>query len=259
MSEPLAASSRPDATVSFDVNTVTIKLLEFWTDNACVWFAQTEALFAIRGVTSSLTKFYYCVATLTKADAAQVVDLIEYPPEEELYESLKARLAELHTLNPFQRYQALMSLTLAVDKKPSTLMGKMCSLLPLDYRVHKTQCFIFKGFFLSNLPPTTRTHLMREDIKDLWKLVAKSDEIWQSASDWSINVVSTASLPVPVQEDADLNALRQCPTPSPAPRPAPEIARSAAPPSSQNSDPCWYYRNHGDQAQRCGFPCSWVP
>ena len=57
-------------------------------------------------------------------------------------------------------------------------MGKMCSLLSLDHRIHKTECFIFKGFFLNLLPLNIRTHLMREDIKDPRKLAAKADKIW---------------------------------------------------------------------------------
>ena len=92
-----------------------------------------EAQFAIRNVSSSLTKFYFSVAALNRTDAAQVVDLIKDPPEEELYESLKQRLTELHSLNPFQRYQALMARTLAVDDKVSTLMGKIYSLLHLQF------------------------------------------------------------------------------------------------------------------------------
>ena len=69
-----------------------------------------------------------------------------------------------------------MTLNLAADKKPSTLMGKMCS--PLNHRVHKDECFLFKGFFLDHLPLNIRTHLMREDISDPRKLAPKADEIW---------------------------------------------------------------------------------
>ena len=76
-------------------------------------------------MTSSVTKFYYCVAALNSAYATQVVDLIEDPPEDGPYESLKQYITELHTLNPFQRYQAMMALTLDADEKQSTLMGKM--------------------------------------------------------------------------------------------------------------------------------------
>ena len=76
-----------------------------------------EAQFAVRGITSSLTTFYYCVGALNRADATQVVDFIEFPPDKNPYESVKECLMELHTLNPFQRCQALMSPTLGVDEK----------------------------------------------------------------------------------------------------------------------------------------------
>ena len=80
---PLAsASASSSASDRHSVNAVALKLPEFWADSAGVWFAQTEAQFAVRSRTCSLTKFYYCVAALGRADAAQVVDLIEYPPEE---------------------------------------------------------------------------------------------------------------------------------------------------------------------------------
>ena len=103
------------------------------------------------------------------------MDLIELLPDKLSYKSLKEPLTKLHTLNPFQRYQVFMSLNLAA--KPSTLMGKMCSLLPLSHRVHKDECFLLKVFFLDHLPPNIRTLLMREDISDPCKLAAKADEI----------------------------------------------------------------------------------
>ena len=177
------------------------------------------------------------------------MDLIKCPPEELPYESLKERLTELHTLNPFQRYQAFMSLTLVAKEKPFMLMGKMCSLLPLSRRVHKKECFLFKGFFLDHLPPNIRTHLMREDISNPRKLAAKADEIWQSSSARSVNSVSATS-PVSPGSDDSVNTLRQRPQPRTASRVAPCPApRSARPPSSSTtSDICWYHRKHGDQA-----------
>ena len=137
-----------------------------------VW-AQTEAQFAIRGITSSLTKFHYCVGALGPSGAAQIVNLIEFTTEEQPYKSLKEHLTELHTLNPFQRHKAHMSLTLVAEEKPSALIGNMCSLLPL-----KHQC--------------------------IRKLTVKADEIWQSASFRSVNEVSTA-FPSPPVEKASVN------------------------------------------------------
>ena len=69
MFETAATVSGTETTVTFNINTVAVKLPEFWTDNAQVWFAQAEAQFAIRNVSSSVTKSYYCVAALNRADA----------------------------------------------------------------------------------------------------------------------------------------------------------------------------------------------
>ena len=96
---PALASASNSASDRHSVHDVALKLSEFWADNAHVCFAQTEAQFAVRNITSSLTKIYYCVA-----DADLVVDLIEYPPDELPYESLRECLTKVHTLNPFQRY-----------------------------------------------------------------------------------------------------------------------------------------------------------
>ena len=69
-------------------------------------------------------------------------------------------LIKLHAsvVTPQFNNQAFMSLTLAANEKPSTLMGKRCSLLPLSHRVHKDKCFLFKEFFLNHVPPNIRTH-----------------------------------------------------------------------------------------------------
>ena len=215
------------------VHAVALKLPEFWADNARIWFAQTEAQFGVRNLTCSLTEFYYCVTALGHADTAQIVDLIEYPPNELPYESLRDCLTTPHTLTPFQRYQAFMSLTLATDKKPSRLMRKMCSLLPLSHKVHKDICFLFKGFFLNHLPPYIRTFLMREDISNPRKLAAKADEIWQSSFPRSVNTVSATSRSPPGCDDY-VNALCQSAQPRPAshvaPRPAPRASHPPVPP-----------------------------
>ena len=75
------ASASALASADFGDHTVALKLSEFWAENAQVWFAQTEAKFAVKGVTFSLTKFYHCGEALGHSDAAQIVDLIEFPAD----------------------------------------------------------------------------------------------------------------------------------------------------------------------------------
>ena len=253
-SAPSSTPASASVSARLDINAVILKLPEFWADNPVVWFAQPEARFAVRGLTCILTKFYYCVAALGCADTAKLLDFIEFPLDALPYEYLKERLTKLHTLNPFQMYQAFMSFTLAGDKKPSTLVGKMCSLLPLAHRVHKDECFLFKGFFLYHLPPNIRpirTHLMGEDIFNPRKLAA--DEIWQSFAK-SVKAVSATSLSPPGLDDS-VKALPQrpqsCPAPHVAPCPAPHASHHPALYSSSSSHLCRYHCKHGDQAQHC--------
>ena len=78
-SAPSLTPASASASARLFIHAVALKLPEFWADNELVWFAQTEAQFAVRGLTCSLTKFYYCVTALGRADAAQVLDFIKFP------------------------------------------------------------------------------------------------------------------------------------------------------------------------------------
>jgi len=60
---------------------VSLKLPTFWPDSAKAWFTQTDAQFAIKHITSTETKFYYCIAVLLKGDT----------------ENLKCRLFDLYS------------------------------------------------------------------------------------------------------------------------------------------------------------------
>jgi len=66
------------------LNTVSVKVPAFWPDSAETWFVQVEAQFALKGVTDSLTKFYYCISLFNQETANQVLDLIKSPPSSDL-------------------------------------------------------------------------------------------------------------------------------------------------------------------------------
>ena len=66
-----------------------LKLPTFWPDAAEVWFAQTDAQFAIRNISSSKTKFYHAVAVLPQEVASQILDLIRAPPLGDPYKVLR--------------------------------------------------------------------------------------------------------------------------------------------------------------------------
>ena len=90
---------------------------------------QAEAQFTIKCVTTSMTKFHHCIAALPQDVATRLIDLIRDPTADP-YTTLRARLVQIYTLTNFQRYQALQSIPVLTDQRPSELMDKMLVLLP---------------------------------------------------------------------------------------------------------------------------------
>ena len=236
------------------VNTVTVKLSSFWASNPKAWFAHSDAQFAVRSVTQSLTKFYYCVSVLTEEVASQILDLIADPPSSDPYGALRKRLCDTYGLNPYQRFEAFLSLPFSADMKPSHLMNKMVALLPTG----ETPGFLFRGHFLRRLPADIRAHLLQDNDSDCRTLSLKADQLWQS------NAASGVCSLNPSTFSEEVNALRGRSSSKQvrdrASTPAASSRRSRQQsPSSSPSSMCWYHRKHGEEAQRCRPPCSYVP
>ena len=65
-------------------------------------------------------------------------------------------------LKDYQGFEALVSLLLSRDQKPSHLMNRMLALLPDDYKPD----FILRGLFLRRLLINIRSHLLHEKVSD---------------------------------------------------------------------------------------------
>ena len=153
-----------------------MKLPAFWPDAAEVWFMQVDTEFMICSVRVSKTKFYHTVVVLPQEFASQILDLICTPPAGDPDRVLQECLITLYTLNDYQCLEALVSLPLSGDQKPSHLMNRMLALLPDDYKPD----FILRGLFLQCLPLDVRSYLHCEKVSDPRALALKADELYQS-------------------------------------------------------------------------------
>ena len=71
---------------------VSLKLPPFWPNDPTLWFAQVEAQFLIRNITTQETRFAYIIGSLQPEVAQEVRDILISPPSKDCYTHLKAEL-----------------------------------------------------------------------------------------------------------------------------------------------------------------------
>ena len=90
--EPRIADSPPTSTT---VSVVNLKVPPFWPADPELWFAQVEAQFSCRCITSQRSKFDHVVASLSPSYVAEVRDLLLRLPADNPYTGLKEQLTAL--------------------------------------------------------------------------------------------------------------------------------------------------------------------
>lgn len=248
--------SRAPSPTPAAISPITLKIPPFWPADPEVWFAQVEAQFTTRGITTQRTKFDHVVAALTPEYATEVRDLILHPPGTDPYDSLKKELIRRTTASEQRRLQRLFTSEDLGDGTPSQLLRRMKQLL--GDKADTADPSFLRELFLQRLPSNVRMVLASaKETEDLESLAALADRVAEVSSP-SVSAIETTQLSAEVEhlrtEITDLKSLvkslsqrRQLPrrrTPSPAP---PTTATGL----------CWYHARFADKAAKCNQPCSW--
>lgn len=263
-----AATPGIPATPSPTVAAVGIKLPPFWPADPEVWFAQVEAQFTTRGISSQKTRFDYVVSSLSPEFATEVRDLLLRPPAENPYDALRAELIKRTAASAQRKLQQLISGEELGDRKPTQLLRRMQQLLGDHLGMAPEGNAFLKELFLQRLPGNVRMVLASaDDATDLQKLADMADKIMEVATP-SVSAVSN-----PIHDDvqhlrAEVERLatlvaslsrrhRRDRSQSRDRRP-----RSPTPQDPQAQEeppcrPCWYHRKFGEAARKCQEPCNW--
>ena len=262
-SDPPAVLPSADPTPT--VAAVSIKLPPFWPADPEVWFAQVEAQFTTRGVTTQKTRFDYVVSNLSSDFATEVRDLLLRPPTENPYDKLKAELIKRTAASEQRKLQQLISGEELGDRKPTQLLRRMQQLLG-DHGTEANLTFL-RELFLQRLPPNVRMVLASTgDTMDLATLADMADKVIEVAAP----SVSAISQPPP-GFDSDLTQLRAdvsrltdlvaSLTRERPPRRRRSISRGHSPAPTGSQPPqttlCWYHKKFGEAAKKCQEPCNW--
>lgn len=208
------------------IETVALKLPTFWNSCPSAWFVQTEAQFALRGITADDTKYYHVVSALDAATAARALPVISSPPPNGKYDNLKSFLTGVFELSETEKAATLLDMKDLGDNKPTEIMDKMLVLLG-DHK----PCFLFRHIFLRLLPESIRAPLANSpNITDYRALAKEADNLYNSLTS-SMRVCSTT------QSTDQLQSMS-------IPANLPEVDAI-----------CWYHQKFGSNARRCTIPC----
>lgn len=257
--------------------TVTLKLPPFWPSDPELWFAQVEAQFSCRRITTQKTKFDHVVSSLTPQFAAEVRDLLLRPPDDQPYDTLKAQLIRRTAASEQRKLQLLLTTEELGDRKPTQLLRRMQQLLGDRPGTDES---VLKELFLQRLPPNVRMVLASTpDATTLDKLAEMADKIIEVVAPPPPTLatpapsVAAANAPSPLETEvgqlrADLARLeklvvQQLARPRSSSRSPYRSSRrspspAATPGTSTPTDAyCWYHRKFGSQAHSCRAPCAW--
>ncbi|GFR93682.1 retrovirus-related Pol polyprotein [Elysia marginata] len=155
------------------INSVSIKLPEFWTTSPEVWFARVEAQFGTKNITQDQTRYDYVVSALDVKTAEEVQDVLVKPPNADKYDTIKKALIKAFGKSQAQRDSKLLNLNGLGDRKPTALLSKITALND-DPQTLK------RALFLSNLPANVRSILAGQEFSDVEKLAEPADRIWDA-------------------------------------------------------------------------------
>ena len=202
------ASSSSPSDVTPSISAVTVKLPPFWPNDPEMWFAQVDAHFATRRITSQKTRFDYVIASLSPEFAFEVRDLILKPPSTDAYDTLKAQLIARTTPSQQQRLQQLFSLEELGDRKPSQLLRRLQQLLG-DKAASADTSFV-KELFLQRLPVNVRMVLASDTTSDLDVLATRADRMMEIVVTPPVSSLDTVTPPAEVEQlRTEIASLRQ--------------------------------------------------
>ena len=245
------------------VAALNLKLPPFWPSDPDLWFAQVEAQFSTRGITSQKTKYEYIVASLSPEFATQVRDLILRIPDTTPYDTLKRQLITRTALPEQRRLQRLLSSTELGDQRPTQLLRRMQQLL--GGGTVDADAKLLRELFLQRLPSNVRMVLASfGDTKPLEELAELGDNIIAAGPPG----VSGVTQPEPSREVEELRSelaqLRErvstlsTSTRTRSPSPRRRLFRPRSPPPHPTpTSMCWYHARFGDMARKCTPPCSY--
>ena len=108
---------------------VTFKIPPFWSSDPQIWFAQMEAQFSTKRITSQKTKFDHIIASFAPEVVQEARDFILSPSTDSPYDVLKKQLIQRTAASEQRQLQQLFNAEELGDCKLTQLPRRMQQIL----------------------------------------------------------------------------------------------------------------------------------
>lgn len=175
-----------------ELHPIQLRLPQFWPNSVNTWFIQVEAQFSISRITNDQSKYNYLISALPLEVAESVTDILENPPETDLYSNLKKILISRHSLSIERRIKRIISDEEMGDSKPSDFYRKLKSLAGTSGTIGDD---LIKKLWLGRLPHLVNVALIPLTDKSIDSILEAADQIWEAvhSSSEKISVVDQTS------------------------------------------------------------------
>lgn len=271
-------------TNSGELNPLKVKLPTFWPNSPETWFIQAEAEFSLSKVTQDASKYNLVVRALPQDIAESITDLLKNRPANNLYQTIKDKLIERHSLSIETRIRKLVSDEMIGDRKPSEFYRTMLNLAGDSGTVGVE---LIKKLWLDRLPHVVKVALIPQKDGDIQAVLKITDQIHEALQGPNLSVLSngnsfnyqscnqassSSSNPLSVESlHLKINSLKKMieqlqSSNNDRSRSRPKFrSRSPGFPRQRSSSRkaynpdgrfCWYHFKFGNKSTKCNQPCS---
>lgn len=258
---------------------VNIKLPPFWSNSPATWFMQAEAQFSLNRINSDINRYNYVITSLPQDVAEAITDILQDPPTNNMYNSLKKVLIERHSLSLERRIKKIISDEEMGDKRPSEFFRTLRQLAGTCGTVGED---LLRKLWMGRLPHLINIALIPQKDEQINTLLEVADQVWEAMQISNVSTVDRSStsnfsrskdflfssddrMTNLEKQIFELNNklsnfnLHQSRSRSRSRNMSfsdSSLNRDNHKRFNRNSRLCWYHYKFGDRAQKCIAPCA---
>ena len=151
-----------------------LHLGDFWPQAPNAWFMAADLKFRVAGISNEADKFAHAVGAIPFNTLRSVMDLVERPPTENAYTTLRGCLVLAHELSAVEEAVKVLQLPANPECRPSEMLANILEYCPPG----EENTAFCRAAFITRLASNVQVHLVGQEMRDLKELAQLADRFW---------------------------------------------------------------------------------